>query len=170
MTDISTHRSKSVSGRKRRLGIILILFTALMGGAIGFAAWTTSGTGSSGTVTAGSETPLVILGATPAVGLTPGSQKLSSYTIMNPNTYEVTVTSITVNSIGVSGGTGTGTGTCTSANSLVTATAGTGTVSIAIAAGATTALAQTITLSMGVDSANGCQLAVFTPNITAATS
>ena len=168
MTDISTHRSKSVGGRKRRLGIIFIVFTALMGGAIAFAAWTSQGTGNSGAVAAGSVTPLVVTGGTPATGLTPGTSRDSTYTITNPNTYEVTVTSITTASpVGVTGGIGIP--ACTSTNSGVTVTAGTGTVSILIAAGATSATG-TVTLSMDNDSANGCQGAFFTPVVTAATS
>lgn len=168
MTDISTHRSKSVSGRKRSLGIIFIVFTALMGGAIAFAAWTSQGTGDSGNVGAGSATALVVTPGTAATDLTPGTSKDSLYTITNPNTYPVVVTSITVNSIAVSGGTGVP-AACTSANASVTATAGTGTVSISIAAGATSA-SQLITLTMGDSSANGCQTALFVPNLTAATS
>ena len=162
MTDISTHRSKSVGGSKRRLGIILIVFTALMGGAIGFAAWTTSGTGSSAAVTGGSEIGLVVTPGLPTTGLTPGSSKPSTYTIQNLNTYAVTVTSVSVTSIGVVSGPGTP--ACTSGNSGVTATVGT--LPIVIPATSTSA-AQTITVSMDATSANGCQLAVFTPNITA---
>ena len=128
MTEIRTHRSKSVNSRKRRLGIIGIIFTALMGGAIAFAAWTSQGTGNSGTVTAGTQAALVATGTTPAIGLTPGSSRLSTYTIMNPNTYTVTVTSVTVNSIGVTDGLGVGAAACTSVNSGVTAGVGTGAV------------------------------------------
>lgn len=123
MTDITTHKAKSVSGRKRRLGIIFIVFTALTGGAIAFAAWTTQGTGSSGTVTAGTQTALVVTGTTPAVGLTPGTSRPSTYTIENLNTYEVTVTLITANATAVTLGLGTP-APCTLANSLVTVTAG----------------------------------------------
>lgn len=168
MTEIRARTSKPEGGRKRQFGIILIVFTALMGGAIAFAAWTGTGTGDSGSVAAGTTTPLVITQGTPAVGLTPGTSKDSTYTITNPNTYPVTVTSITLNSIGVSGGTGVP-APCTSVNAAVTVTAGTGTVSIAIAA-AGTSTAQTLTLTMGSTSANGCQSAVFTPNVTAVTS
>ena len=116
----------------------------------------------------GHKAALVVTGTTPAAGLTPGTSKSSTYTIQNPNTYEVTVTSITVNSIGVTLGTGTP-APCTSANSGVTAGVGTGVVSIAIPASSTTG-PQTITLSMSNDSANGCQTAPFTPNTTTATS
>lgn len=170
MTNFSAHKTASAVGRKRRLGVIFVVFTALMGGAIAFAAWTSQGTGGSGQVGAGTATALVITqGTTASTGLTPGISKDSTYTITNPNTYPVTVTSITLNSIGVSGGTGVPPAACTSANASVTATAGTGTVSIAIAA-AGTSTAQTITLTMGNTSASGCQSALFVPNITAATS
>lgn len=168
MSNATTAIPVKAGRNKRRLGIVVVAFLAVMGGAIAIAAWTSNGTGDSGSVAAGTATPLVITQGTPAIGLTPGTSKDSTYTITNPNTYPVTVTSITLNSIGVTGGTGLP-APCTSANSAVTATAGTGAASITIAAAGTSA-AQAVTLTMGNTSANGCQTAVFTPNITAATN
>lgn len=168
MTNLSAHKTEPTGGRKRRLGIFAVVFFTLMGGAIAFAAWTSQGTGDSGNVGAGSATALVVTPGTAAINLTPGTSKDSLYTITNPNTYPVVVTSITLNSIAVSGGTGVP-AACTSGNASVTATAGTGTVSISIAAGATST-SQVVTLTMGTSSASGCQTAVFVPNLTAATS
>lgn len=168
MSTVDTNTPERQGRRKRRMGIFFGVLATLMGGTIAFAAWTSQGTGSSGQVTAGTTKSLVITQGASASGLTPGSSTNSTYTITNPNTYPVTVTSIAVNSIAVTGGTGTPLA-CTSANSLVTATAGTGTVSIIIPSLGTSA-AQTITLTMGADSANGCQGAVFVPNITATTN
>lgn len=162
MTNVM-HATPKSGNRKRRFGIFFALFTVLMGGAIAFAAWTSTGSGDSQDVTAGTAAALHVSPVTPAVtGLVPDSSKVSNFTVSNDNDYEVTLATATVDSITVTGGAG-----CTAANSDVTATINPAVVGTAVAGGGTDVASAnfTVTVAMGVDSDNGCQGATFTPNL-----
>ncbi len=163
MTNVSEHKNDSRGGRKRRFAIFFIAFTALLGGAFAFAAWTSSGTGDSQDVTAGSAASLVVSPVTPAVtGLVPGGSKVSNFKVTNNNTYQVTLATVSVSSITVTGGTG-----CTSGNAdLSTSVNGSAVGTVVAGGGSPVSSANfTVTVSMGAASDNGCQGATFTPNL-----
>ncbi len=163
MSTVIEHKNTPPGGRKRRFVIFFVAFTALIGGAFAFAAWTSSGTGDSQDVTAGTAATLVVNPVTPAVtGLVPLGSKVSNFTVTNNNSYQVTLGTVTVTSITVTGGTG-----CTSGNSGVTTVVNPAAVGTVVAGGGTAVASAnfTVTLSMSAASDNGCQGATFTPNL-----
>ena len=151
-------------GRKgRRLGVVAGTFVAVMGSAVAFAAWTSSGTGSAQDVVAGSAASLTVSPVAPAVaGLVPGGSRSSAFTVANANTYQVTLSSASVVSFTVTGGTG-----CTAANSGVTGVINPSTVGTVVAGGGSAVSSPnfTVAVSMSAASDNGCQGASFTPNV-----
>lgn len=168
MTTVNEHAKTSNDGtsrggRKRRFAIFFVAFTAMVGGAFAFAAWTSSGTGDSQDVTAGTAATLVVSPVTPAVaGLVPLGSKVSAFKVTNNNTYQVTLATVTVSSITVTGGTG-----CTSANADLSTVVNASAVGTVVAGGGTAVTSPnfTVTVSMGAASDNGCQGATFTPNL-----
>lgn len=165
MSDVIDTTKNERRGRRRAV----VLFTAvitLLGGAFAVAAWLSNGSGSSQDVTAGTAANLTVSPVTPAVtGLVPSTSKVSSFTVANGNPYQVTLSSATVSSITVTGGTG-----CTEANSDVTATINSSASGTVVAGGGSTVSSAnfTVTVSMGAASNNGCQGATFTPNVSVA--
>ncbi|MDQ3158465.1 MAG: hypothetical protein M3Q98_17395 [Actinomycetota bacterium] len=149
--------------RKKRLGIFFATFVVVMGGAIAFAAWTSTGTGASQDVTAGTAAALTVSPVTPTItGLVPGGSKVSSFKVANANTYQVTVSAVTVTGITVAGGTG-----CTALNAALTTTVTPAAIGTVVAGGGTAVTSPnfTVTVAMGAASDNGCQGATFTPNL-----
>ncbi|MGA8987296.1 hypothetical protein [Aeromicrobium sp.] len=162
MTSISAHKI-SRHGRIRRLSVFFVASTALIGGAMAFAAWMSNGTGSSQDVTAGTAASLTVNPVTPAIsGLVPGGSKVSSFTVTNNNSYKVTLGTVTVSGFTVSGGTG-----CTSTNAGLSSVVNSAAVGTDVAGGGTPVSSAnlTVTVSMSAASDNGCQGATFTPNL-----
>jgi hypothetical protein len=160
-SDTSTPRR-----RRRRIGVLIAVFATLMAGAVVFAAWLSTGSGDSQDVTAGTAASLSVSPVTPAVtGLVPSGSKVSSFTVSNNNSYQVTLTSVEVDSITVTGGTG-----CTAANADITTTVNPSAVGTDVAGGGSPVsdASFTVTVAMGPDSDNGCQGATFTPNLSVA--
>lgn len=159
----ATHRPRTT---RRRVGTFVVATMALTGGSLAFASWLSNGTGSSQDVVAGSTASLVVSPVTPAVtGLVPGSSKVSNFTVANNNPYQVTLSTVTVDSFTVSGGTG-----CTVGNSGVTTAINSSAVGTVVAGGggAVSSANFTVTVSMGATSDNGCQGATFTPQLSVA--
>lgn len=163
MTSTSTHTLQRPRSNTRRWATIVAALVVLMGGAFAVAAWLSTGTGDSQDVTAGTAAGLTVTPVTPAVtGLVPSGSKVSSFKVANANSYQVTLTVVSVSSITVTGGSG-----CTAANSAVTSSVNSSAVGTTVAGGGTpvTSANFTVTLSMGASSDNGCQGATFTPNL-----
>ena len=154
-------------GRKgRRLGVVAATFVAVMGSAVAFAAWTSSGTGDSQEVAAGTAASLSVSAITPALtGLVPGESRSSAFRVTNNNTYQVTLSSASVVSFTVTGGTG-----CTAANSGVTGVVNPSAVGTVVAGGGTPVSSPnfTVSVAMNATSLDGCQSASFTPNLSVA--
>ena len=132
--------------------------------ATGNAAWVVTGTGSSSSVTAATASALTVTGATSATGLYPGSSKAVTFTVHNPNPFDVTLDSATVSSIAVSGGKDAG--VCTSAAIAgLTATMDAAAAGTEVAAGGDSP-AFTVTVAMSIASADACQGVVATPSVT----
>ncbi len=163
---LSTTRRTTRRTRRRRVGTFGLALVALAGGSLAFAAWLSNGTGTSQDVVAGSAAALTVNPVTPAVtGLVPGTSRVSNFTVSNANTYQVTLSSATVSSITVTGGTG-----CTAGNADVTTTVNASAVGTVVAGGGSSVASAnfTVTVAMGAASDNGCQGATFTPNLSVA--
>lgn len=159
--DVGQHRRPRSNGR--RTATFGGAFAALMAGAVALAAWTSTGTGSSQDVTAGTAGALTVSPVTPATtGLVPGTSKTSQFTVANANSYAVTLSSVTVTGLTITGGTG-----CTAANAAVTSSVGASAVGTSVAGGGSPVSSPdfVVTLTMGAGSADGCQGATFTPQL-----
>ena len=128
-----------------------------IGGGAAYGYFTSSGSGS-GVTTVGTSSPVTVLNATGSVTnkLYPGSTGDLRVTINNPNTYSVTITSVTGN--GSVTGTG-GVGTC--ANTGVTVTPGQSGLTITVAPGNPVSVVIPGAVSMNSTSDSGCQGATF---------
>ena len=145
-------RRPSSSKRRIALGVVLIGF---LGSGVAYAYWTTQGTGS-GNATAGTLQTVTIdtvsFPTASAVRLYPGGLPTPvTITVTNPNSFAVTVSSLTYGAI-TSGNSG-----CSGSNAEVTIDL-TGLQTSLIAPGPQNL---TATASMGVDSASACQGATF---------
>jgi hypothetical protein len=78
---------------RRRIPVIYVVGSCLLGAGIAYAAWTSSGAGSA-TAQATTSVSSVIAAGTSAADLFPGAVKTVTVTISNPNPYPVLVTSI----------------------------------------------------------------------------
>jgi hypothetical protein len=144
--------------------IVLAIAVVMVGAAAGYAYWTDAGEGTGGSST-GTLQAVVVTGsvATPTSVLLPGRTASAAFRVTNPNHFDVTLTTVTQDgAITVSGGS-----SCDAANAKVTFTDQT--------ALDITVLANTVdqevelgadVVSMGADSANGCQSASFNIPIT----
>jgi hypothetical protein len=146
-------RRPSSSRRRIALSVVLIGF---LGGGIAYSYWTTQGTGS-GNATAGTlqtvKIDTVSFPTATAVRLYPGGPTTPvTITVTNPNSFPVTVSSLTYGAI-TSENLG-----CSGSNAEVTIDL-TGIENSTISANATQNL--TASASMGVDSASACQGATF---------
>jgi hypothetical protein len=163
VTAAASSTSSKLGRKSRRLGIVAGTLVAVMGSAVAFAAWTSSGTGSSQDVTAGTAASLAVSPLAGAVaGLVPGATKTSTFKVKNDNTYQVSLSAASVVSFTVTGGTG-----CTEANSGVTGVINSSAVGTPVAGGgAEISHANfTVAVSMTAASDNGCKGATFTPNL-----
>lgn len=138
--------------RSSILGTVLVL---LLGAGIAFAAWTSTGTGST-TVTASKAKDLVVSGTTPT-GLYPTGSVPVAVTVTNPNEYKVQLSSLvfvdaTTTKVGCDAAVLSGTDQ-TTLTDVLTAGGGAATVNV--------------TVSMSNAAADACQDAVFTVNYTA---
>lgn len=144
----------------RRYVLALVATLSLFGAGIAFAAWTANGTGS-GTAKATSAQAL----STEAVAITtgdlyPGATGDVKIKIVNPNPYNVTVTSIAGNGTITSDN-----GTCTTNGTGVAFTNQTGlSLSVPASSSATFTLADAASMSNASD--NSCQGATFTIPVT----
>jgi hypothetical protein len=133
----------------RRAGAIVVGIVVLLAGAVAFAAWTSSGTGS-GTASALSAQSLTI-NVTPATGLFPTGSVDVAFTVTNPNPYSVTLSQIELTDVTVD------TPGCTAS---VVSGADLPDTDV-IAPGATTA-SRNFPVTMSNAAENACQGAVFT--------
>jgi hypothetical protein len=132
--------------------------------ATGNAAWVVTGSGHASSVTAATASPLSVTGADAATGLYPTGSRTVTFTVHNPNDFDVTLDSATVSSIAVSGGKDAAAcGTATIAG--LTASMDPGAVGTEIPAGGDSA-AFAVTVSMSAASDDACQGVVATPSVT----
>ena len=132
--------------------------------ATGNAAWVVTGTGSSSSVTAATASALTVTAVTPATGLYPGGSKVVTFTIHNPNPFDVTLDSATVSGVAVSGGKDAA--ICVSATVAgLNATMDAGAVGTEIVAGGDSP-SFGVTVAMSIASADACQGVVATPTVT----
>jgi hypothetical protein len=134
---------------KRRLLIALTVAAALMGVLAGgvYAYWRTGGSGSSAaSVGAAQAVTIVAASGTPSSSLTPGGTADLVVTLNNPNTYSVTITSVSQNGAV----TPVPNGSCSAANAGVSVPSQNGlTISIAPGSG------QTVHIPSGTSMATG---------------
>jgi hypothetical protein len=151
---------------KRR--VIGAAVTVLVLGVVGFvyAAWTSSGSGS-GYAQAGTAQSLTtsdVSGSAFTHNLYPGTSGDLNIKINNPNSYPVTVTSITSNGVIQADGThqtaGCGTATDASTTGVTFPNPGTQSISVAPSGSTTTTLTNKVSMSNASD--NACQGATFT--------
>jgi hypothetical protein len=83
----------------RRLAGVVVALGALFAGTVAFAAWTSNGTGT-GTATAGTAKNLTV-GVTNVSGLYPTGSFNVPFTVTNPNSYAVTLSTVTLKSVTV---------------------------------------------------------------------
>ena len=149
------------------LTIAIVLATAvlvLLGTAVGYAYWTSSGEGT-GAASTGTLQSVVVTGAaaTPTSMLLPGRSASAAFRVTNPNHYDVTITSVTHDGgISVSGGSA-----CDAGNAAVALVDQTG-LSITVPANAVDWPVELDAgaVTIGAGSANGCQTATFDIPIT----
>ena len=144
----------------KRIKIVAGGTAVLFGVGVAFAAWTSTGEGT-GTVTAGEEAGLTVeqTNAAAVTGLFPTDTKAIDITVTNDNVYGVTVASLVGGPLQISGGAG-----CTPENAAVVF-ADEPTLSDYLAPSASETY--TLDVSMGADSYDGCQNAVFSVLYTA---
>ncbi|MFL5791004.1 MAG: hypothetical protein ACJ76A_05815 [Actinomycetota bacterium] len=145
--------------------IITSLFLGiLLAGSVAFAWWTAGGTGN-GYAKAATASPLttVDVSASTTNDLYPGGDGTLTIQIHNPNTYAVTVNSITATGPGTSG-----VAACTAANTVTMPTAITG-QSIPVPAGGDSLVLTypgAVHMSLGGSADNSCQGLVFSIPVT----
>jgi len=88
--------------KTKRTAVIVGTTAALIGGGIAFAAWTTTGTGS-GTATAGTDQALTVT-VSPVTGLYPTGTFNVPFTVTNPNSYDVKLSTVTFGTVTVDAG------------------------------------------------------------------
>jgi len=146
--------------------IAIALATAVLMGAgvAAYAYWTDAGEGTGGSSTGTLQAVVVTASAaTPTSVLLPGHTAAAAFRVTNPNHFDVTITAVTQDgAITVSGGSG-----CDAANAQVGFSAQTG-LGITVPANAVDWPIELAAdaVSMGADSANGCQSASFNIPIT----
>src|SRR4051812_23390938 len=149
--------------KTKRTAVIVGTTAALIGGGIAFAAWTTTGTGS-GTATAGTDQALTVT-VSPVTGLYPTGTFNVPFTVTNPNSYDVRLSTITFGTVTVdSGHSG-----CTA--SVVNSNTGNGLVLndtdlVTKNGGVTSSVNFPIAMSNAAE--NACKGATFTVTLTAA--
>jgi hypothetical protein len=167
-------RARWSSGRRpswrwwlRRLpavGVTGVVVAVLLGAGLASAAWLSSG-GGTATSRAGQALPpttTTVAGSAVTTGLLyPGSSGDVKITVNNPNSYPVTMTSVTANGSPTASG---GTGTCNTTG--VTLTSGSSGTTIPANGSATLTLSGAASMSSASDT--GCQNATFTIPVTVA--
>lgn len=128
--------------------------------AIGFAAWTVTGAGTTSDKALTAAAVTLTASATPTADLYPGASGAAQFTVTNPNPYAVTINTLTFGTVTSSDPTN-----CPATN--ITTTAKTG-LSIAVPANGTSA-PQSVASSftMATTAPNGCQGVTFTVAATA---
>ena len=146
------------------VGVIGAVVAVLLGAGLASAAWLSSG-GGTATARGGQALPpttTTVAGSAITSGLLyPGSSGDVKITVNNPNTYPVTLTSVTPNGAPTASG---GTGTCSTTG--VTLTGGSSGTTIPANGSATLTLNNAASMSSASDT--GCQNATFTIPVTVA--
>ncbi|GLZ47106.1 hypothetical protein Acsp06_32910 [Actinomycetospora sp. NBRC 106375] len=146
------------------VGVTGVVVAVLLGAGLASAAWLSSGGGTATSRAGQAQAPTTTTVAGSAITanlLYPGSSGDVKVTVNNPNTYPVTVTSVSPNGSPTAAG---GSGTCaTTGVTLTTASPGT-----AIPANGSTTLTLAGAASMTSASETGCQNATFTIPVTVA--
>jgi len=150
--------------RSTTVASVLAVIVVLAASATAYAYWTGAGEGTGGSSTGTLQAVVVTTSAaTPTSVLLPGQQAAAAFRVTNPNHFDVTITAVTQDgAITVSGGSG-----CDAANAQVGFSAQTG-LGITVPANAVDWPIELAAdaVSMGADSANGCQSASFNIPIT----
>ncbi|HSK60435.1 MAG TPA: hypothetical protein VK935_15430 [Actinomycetospora sp.] len=144
------------------VGVIGVVVAVLLGAGLASAAWLSSG-GGTATARGGQALPpttTTVVGSAITSGLLyPDSSGDVKITVNNPNTYPVTLTSVTANGAPTASG---GTGTCSTTG--VTLTGGSSGTTIPANGSATLTLTNAVSMSSASDT--GCQNATFTIPVT----
>jgi hypothetical protein len=139
----------------RRVATTAVAIAVLGGAGVAFASWAATGTGS-GSGTASTATPFVVQQSGTASGLYPTGQASVPFTVKNPNSYPVTLSTAKANNFRVDS-----THSACNASSLSAADVA---LSGSLPAGATSATKQ-IVVTMDNSAVDACQGATFTFDI-----
>ena len=150
----------------KRATIASLFLGILLAGSVAFAWWTAGGTGT-GYAKAATASPLTTLdvSASTTNDLYPGGNGTLTIQVHNPNTYAVTVNSITATGPGTSG-----VAACTAANTVTMPSAITG-LSVVIPANSDSSVltyAGAVHMNLGAAADNSCQGLVFQIPVTLA--
>lgn len=129
---------------------------ALMGGGVAFAAWTTTGIGT-GSAVAGSAQSLVVT-TTQATGLVPNGTVNVPFTVRNPNSYQVTLNTVSLGDVTVDSGHG---------GCLVSSVTGATLPDTDVIPGGATSPSRNFVVAMSNAANDACQGATFTFTLTA---
>ncbi|MGY1988313.1 hypothetical protein ACI792_19005 [Blastococcus sp. SYSU DS0669] len=146
--------------KRRRIGVLAILFLALLGGSAAVASWLVDGTGP-GSAKAATVAELGVSAGTPTASLYPGATGDLAARVSNPNPFPVMLTGATFGAVTVTPVDGR---TCTAADVAVS-----GPVSlsgITLPANSGTDVTVPGALTMLTTAADGCQGATFTVEVT----
>ena len=147
----------------KKLILLVIVALVLAVGGIGIAAWSTSGTGNaSAKATSASNLVLSDASAFASANLYPGATGSAVLRVQNPNSFAVTITTVTRTGTIVSDK-----GAACDASTGVTFTDQTG-LSISVAASTTATVTLSGSVQMSNSSDNSCQGTVFTIPVTVA--
>ena len=147
--------------RRRRIGVLAVLFLALLSGSVAVASWLVDGTGP-GAAKASTVVELTVSAGTPTASLYPGATGDLAARVSNPNPFPVTLTGATFGAVTVTPLSGQ---TCTVDDVAVS-----GPVSLS----GTTLPADSVGINVTVPgaltmlstAADGCQGATFTVQVT----
>ena len=149
------------SNKRKRYGVLAVLFLALMSGSVAVATWLVDGTGP-GTAKAASVVPLTVTAGTPTASLYPGATADLAARVSNPNPFAVMLTRATFGAVSVTPVDGR---TCTAADVAVS---GPVTLSGVTLPADSVGIDVTVpgALTMLSTAADGCQDATFTVQVT----
>ncbi|MGY2083629.1 hypothetical protein [Blastococcus sp. SYSU DS0539] len=147
--------------KRRRIGVLAVLFLALLGGSVAVASWLVDGTGP-GSAKAATVAELGVSAGTPTASLYPGATGDLAARVSNPNPFPVMLTGATFGAVTVTPVDGR---TCTAADVAVS-----GPVSLSGITLPANSVGINVTvpgaLTMLTTAADGCQGATFTVEVT----
>lgn len=146
--------------RRRRIGVLAVLFLALLSGSVAVASWLVDGTGP-GAAKASTVVELTVSAGTPTASLYPGATGDLAARVSNPNPFPVTLTGATFGAVTVTPLSGQ---TCTVDDVAVSGPVSLSGITVPANSGAAVTVPGALTMLS--TAADGCQGATFTVQVT----